>query len=284
LIWISGQGHDIGHNFIRGFRDGINLAVGWEGRLFKGQHPNVAIDIYNNDITQTEDDFLETDSGTHNIRVLRNRCTNSKTCGLSAQPVYGGPVYFIRNTVYNVSAGYGVPRQIPFKLEVNPAGVLLYHNTSIGGQIDSRFWSNGHFRNNLFVGNGKSILDTRTHTPHSTMDYDGFGAGKIRWCGPQTDMKFRTFPTLAAFTEATGLERHGITVDYDIFATPPELPFGKKKTYRPSDADLRLKPGSAAVDAGCLLPNVNDGFTGRGPDLGACELGRPLPHYGPRPG
>ena len=32
-----------------------------------------------------------------------------------------------------------------------------------------------------------------------------------------------------------------------------------------------------------VLPNVNDGFTGRAPDLGAIETGRPTPHYGPRP-
>jgi hypothetical protein len=37
------------------------------------------------------------------------------------------------------------------------------------------------------------------------------------------------------------------------------------------------------VDAGVVLPNFNDGFTGKAPDLGCCELGQPLPHYGPRP-
>ena len=44
------------------------------------------------------------------------------------------------------------------------------------------------------------------------------------------------------------------------------------------DAGRRL-----AVDRGVPLPNVNDGFAGRAPDLGALETGRPLPHYGPRP-
>src|SRR5262249_455041 len=39
--------------------------------------------------------------------------------------------------------------------------------------------------------------------------------------------------------------------------------------------------GSAAIDAGTVLPNITDGFTGRAPDLGALELGRPAPHYGP---
>jgi hypothetical protein len=47
--------------------------------------------------------------------------------------------------------------------------------------------------------------------------------------------------------------------------------------------DLRLKAGSKPVDAGVALPNVNDGFAGRAPDLGAYEAGAPLPHYGARP-
>jgi hypothetical protein len=31
-----------------------------------------------------------------------------------------------------------------------------------------------------------------------------------------------------------------------------------------------------------LLPSINDDFTGKAPDLGAYELDRPLPAYGPR--
>jgi hypothetical protein len=37
-----------------------------------------------------------------------------------------------------------------------------------------------------------------------------------------------------------------------------------------------------AVDAGIRLPNVNDRYTGKAPDLGCYELGEPPPHYGPR--
>ena len=46
--------------------------------------------------------------------------------------------------------------------------------------------------------------------------------------------------------------------------------------------DLTLRPGSAAIDAGTVIPNVTDGFTGAAPDLGAYEFGKPIPHYGPR--
>jgi hypothetical protein len=47
---------------------------------------------------------------------------------------------------------------------------------------------------------------------------------------------------------------------------------------------MALKAGCNAVDAGAVLPNINDGFTGAAPDLGAYELGQPLPAYGPRGG
>jgi hypothetical protein len=52
--------------------------------------------------------------------------------------------------------------------------------------------------------------------------------------------------------------------------------------YVPEDFDFRLRPGSPAIDAGVQLPTITDGFTGKAPDLGAYELGKPVPHYGPR--
>ena len=55
-----------------------------------------------------------------------------------------------------------------------------------------------------------------------------------------------------------------------------------QKLYDAKDLDFRLKPGSAAVDRGAVIPNVTDGYSGKAPDLGALELGQPLPHYGPR--
>ena len=64
------------------------------------------------------------------------------------------------------------------------------------------------------------------------------------------------------------------------YGAPPK-PWPTPKTY-----DLRLKKEehAAAVDAGVLLPNINDGFHGESSDLGCYELGADAPHYGPRDG
>jgi hypothetical protein len=56
-----------------------------------------------------------------------------------------------------------------------------------------------------------------------------------------------------------------------------------QRLYKAEDLDFRLKAGSAAIDRGVELPNITDGFIGKAPDLGALELGKPLPIYGPRP-
>ena len=96
--------------------------------------------------------------------------------------------------------------------------------------------------------------------------------------------RFQPFDSLAALTAATGQESHGIEVDYDIFENLKAPVTGKPHAvYHAKDLNFRLKPGSKPVDAGVRLPNVNDQFTGRAPDLGALEAGQSEPVYGPRP-
>ncbi len=51
----------------------------------------------------------------------------------------------------------------------------------------------------------------------------------------------------------------------------------------PASQEFSPAPGSPLIDKACILPNVNDDFTGAGPDIGPYEFGIPLPCYGPRP-
>ena len=62
-----------------------------------------------------------------------------------------------------------------------------------------------------------------------------------------------------------------------------KAPPGDDQFADPDAADLTLRPGSKAVDAGVALPGINDGFTGKAHDLGCYEAGKPVPAYGPRP-
>jgi len=93
----------------------------------------------------------------------------------------------------------------------------------------------------------------------------------------------RRFRALTDYRAATGQEQHSVLVDYDVFehVSKPDLD-DPQRVYVPDGLDFRPRAGSAAVDAGVELPTITDGFSGRAPDLGAFELGRPLFHYGPR--
>jgi hypothetical protein len=292
-VKVYGSGHVVCYNAIAYFHDGICIST-YGTPEPEADRKAVAIDFYNNDIHMSGDDFIETDGGVHNIRVMRNRGVNAAHSGLSAQPVFGGPAYFIRNVLYNVASG------VAFKFMAKPAGLLIYHNTVISEHLVRDPHSNTHFRNNLLLGTdtpGRGIAAFANATAYSSYDYDGYrqnrgAAAQYAWLAPvsllsreyaPTPADWRIFGTLAELRSATGQETHGMEVDYDIFEHLQGPAAGQRyAVYHAVDLDFRLKAGAKVVDAGVRLPTVNDDFTGAAPDLGALETGRPEPHYGPR--
>ena len=86
---------------------------------------------------------------------------------------------------------------------------------------------------------------------------------------------------MLAANGAVGTESHGIRVEWQSCFEALNVPGPAPATTIPPQ-HTTLKAGCNAVDAGEVLPNMNDGFSGNGPDLGAYEIGRALPHYGPR--
>jgi hypothetical protein len=227
----------------------------------------------------------------HNQRLFRNRCFNAAVGAMSPQPIFGGPVYFIRNVVYN--SVYG-----PLKIQADPSGILVYQNTYIGEIQQITPASNMHFRNNLIMGTEArpALLAIDTHTPWSSSDYNGFFVNEgaeysFQWNSPPpggpvdytSPREVRRFKTLAEYQRGTGQDAHSRAVDYSVFvnAGPPDFT-NPTKLVSPGAVDLRLKPRSRAVDAGTVLPGITDGFLGSAPDLGAYEQGVELPHYGPR--
>jgi hypothetical protein len=279
------------HNAFAYFWDAVTLSTYGSP---KPGYEAVAIDIYNNLIHMVNDDFIESDGGVHNIRVMRNLGVNAAHNAFSAQPVFGGPAYFIRNIVYRSRGA------LKFA-DASPAGLVVYHNTFVAEVAGARHsYSNVHYRNNLVLGADtpkKPIAVFRTATPYSSFDYDGFRPNRsvsrqFLWFPPAAASAHHAalgveqalaYPSLQAFSEATGHERHGVEVDYDVFENLRQPDVSRPNLiYHVSDLNFNLKPGSRAVDAGLRLPNVNDDYTGQAPDLGARELGRPVPVYGPR--
>ncbi|HEY7115716.1 MAG TPA: right-handed parallel beta-helix repeat-containing protein [Tepidisphaeraceae bacterium] len=266
-VQLTGAGHVVCYNRIRGFADAIDTFTSSRCE---------AIDFHNNEISEMTDDGVELDYSQHNVRCFDNRFTNVFQ-GISVQPILGGPVYVFRNSLCNVAME-------PFKIHNSPSGALFYHNTVVKrGQPLLLFTrepaSNIISRNNLFVGTaGDYAMQFEPKMNHCDFDYDGFGSGDYRqflkWNGQR-------YPTFDLMRSKAPIERHATLVDAaTAFASGARPPADEKQQQQ--SADLRLAEKSAAIDAGQPLPGFNDAFTGRAPDLGAYEVGRLLPHYGPR--
>jgi Right handed beta helix region len=311
-VKVYGSGHVVAYNAISNFHDGVDVAT--YGNPDGSPNPirdrlPVSIDFYGNDISNVEDNCIEADGGAHNIRVFRNRCFNHGHRALSVQPAFGGPVYFIRNIVYHAPEGGAV------KFTASSAGIVVYHNTLIAPVKPMLLAaSNVHYRNNLILGKSETLetFAVETNTNYSSSDYNGFRPNEgaefsFEWSTPPLSVRAnfpgeagkapfqqqvqleaqarerRRFKTLKEFSEATGQDRHSVLVDYDVFVKVSPPGPDPRTLYKPSDFDFQLRAGSVAVDAGVRLPGLNDDFTGRAADLGAYEMERPLPQYGPRP-
>lgn len=291
-VKVYGPGHVIAHNSVAYFHDAIGISTYGTPESDPDRRAS-SIDIYNNDMHMSGDDYVETDGGVHNIRVFNNRGVNAAHGGYSSQPVFGGPAYFIRNILYHVPSG------VAFKFSAKAAGVFAFHNTIIGEQTAGDPTSNMHYRNNLFMGRGtpdRGVMNWANATEAYSSDYNGFRpnpgvAAQYRWLAPKNGRLMyepqegdRTnYRTLEELRAATGQEMHGIEVDFNVFEnlTPPD-PSKRHAVYHGMDLNFRLNPNGKAVDAGARIPTVNDGFAGQAPDLGALESGQPMPIYGPR--
>lgn len=278
-ILVSGPGHVVMNNRVRGFRDNISLLE--DGDAVK----QYSIDILNNDISEAADDGIEADFCFHNCRIMRNRLTNT-FIAMSSQPGLGGPTWFIRNVAYNVA-------HVGFKLYRTSYGDVLLHNTIVKNGDAFAAYSgvpiyNLYSRNNLFIGgpggswngyssgSGKVIDQSYLDTASSSIDYDVLGSTLGTFDAKVGSTRTATLADLRAKTT----EKNAVQVGLTAFAATVAFPAAAMTQFTPPD--LRLRAGGGATDVGQVLPGINDGYTGTKPDAGAYEYGAALPVYGPR--
>lgn len=290
-INLAGQGHVVCYNRAENFWDAINVFTNSLADPAYGQQSR-AIDFYNNDLFNVTDNFIESDGGYGNIRILRNRCFNGMAAPLSIQPVYAGPVYWIRNVLYNAHRGGRA-----FKLEagVND-NVIVFHNTLTNHWTNSGGLEFGDVRNNLFMGPAHFVIEREKERRKSVLDigFQDSDGGVLDYNAHRVGLPFespfrvngKAFATLDAMAKATGYGRHSLAIEnYDIFVDaqePEHAPSNKGRLYSTESVDLRPRPGAPIIDTACRIPGINDDFAGKAPDMGAYEGSRPLPHYGPR--
>jgi hypothetical protein len=284
---IAGQGHVVCHNYAAHFWDGINVFTSSLSDPQYGQQSR-SIDFYNNDIFNCSDQFIEADGGYANIRILRNRCFNCPSQPISTQPVHAGPVYWVRNVVWNACGG-----KMTMKKNDGAQVYLFLNNTSsthmkmppnAGKPPEKCTWI---IANNLSIGPGGDQLPVVDYCAPPTrevhqVDFNAYNRASANAPGL---IGKTTYQSLSELVDATGYEKHSLFVDgYNVFTRAPEPPHTKRNTplVFPEGHDFTPAPGSEIIDAGVVLPGITDGFNGKAPDIGAYEAGQPLPVYGPR--
>jgi hypothetical protein len=253
----TGRGNVIRRNTFHDYFDGLGVCPETTAALTN------ETDVYDNLVYNAGDDGLETDGRCSNVRLWGNTF-HDVLMGISLAPVYTGPVYALRNLIYRTGVGNNTYTGSPFKFNSGyglSGPMYLFHNTADaalpgnnGLYIKSPgTWSLIYARNNVWAGTAYALENYNTGQPTS-LDYDDLWNGNsgnlVRWNNTN-------YATLAAFRTATGQELHGLSV------TPG---FADA-----ANGDYTLDPASDLIDAGLVIPGVNDDYAGNAPDIGAYE-------------
>jgi hypothetical protein len=130
----------------------------------------------------------------------KTAASTRRSGALSVQPVFGGPVYFYQNLIYNAPTG-------SLKYIEGSSGILTYNNTIIGeGRAGPA--SNETFRNNLILAQGAfdPVFAITTIPNYTSSDYNGFRpnpnvADSFEWNSPpfEQSANFQTPPVTRHF-------------------------------------------------------------------------------------
>jgi parallel beta-helix repeat protein len=257
----DGRGNIIRGNTFHDYFDGFGACPEFSAAVTN------ETDVYDNLVYRAGDDGMETDGQCSNLRIWGNTF-HDVLVGISLAPVYTGPVYAIRNLVYNTGAGNSDYPGSPFKFNsgYDQSGPMyLFHNTadavlpgSSGLDIKSPgTWTMITARNNIWAGTEYALSNDNPSQPLD-LDYDNLYTttpGELAWWA---DLSDRHLNTLAELQSATGQEMHGFNL----------LP----GFTNPVTGDYTLADGSGLIDVGLLIPGINDNFIGDAPDIGAFEF------------
>lgn len=287
-IRIPGFGNCAFNNTLRGFGDSVSYANHSGSRTLTEA---VGVHFHRNDVLMSGDDLAEADHSHRNNTFYDNRSRNTMTL-LSLDPLYGGPFIAARNISINTGRG-------PFKFNNQNTGQFVYNNTIVRTEGRTEWgwvqFNNGAqrswgYRNNLLVYRGSGNLfamESGTNNPIDFTHNSWFPNESVWWSNSGGTFRslaqaFAGLPTtIPVFSGST--QRHfqdNITVSnpWTVKVTLGADYYTAVSTdYVPA-----LSRGTTPKNAGAVIPNITDGFSGGAPDRGAIIQGRTIPQFGDR--
>jgi hypothetical protein len=231
---------------------------------FRGA-PGPDSDVYGNLVSHCWDDGLEIEGGNRNTRIWGNYITQAMNMIANAATSIG-PLYIWRNVVGRSQSRPEGGGANLFKMGFATSEgwmtghMYLFHNTmfregdwlSTGGLGGRRIVKHTVSWNNILQvrsPQGYSVSDNARNVDNQ-FDYDLYN-GRV----------------------PAGQEAHGVR-------GVPVYVAGAGFDAATKTGRFELAPSSPGLDAGCVIPNFNDGFHGQAPDIGAHEAGSPPMRFG----
>ncbi|HPF34880.1 MAG TPA: right-handed parallel beta-helix repeat-containing protein [Candidatus Krumholzibacteria bacterium] len=254
---LDGRGNVIRRNVFHDDFDGLVIGPATGAAL---THET---DVYHNLIFNMGDDGLAVDGLARNVRLWGNEIHDVLT-GISLAPAVDGPTYALRNVIHRLGSGRSEFQGTAFKLHSggDPSGpMLLFHNTvdayHVGHPAVAVFqpgaWAGVTARNNIWSGTAYALVNTNAAQPMD-LDHDDLWTGGVGHLVQWDDVNY---DSVVDFHAGTGQEAAGLAVD--------------PRFVNPSAGNYALAGDSGLIDAGVLLPGINDDHAGPAPDLGALE-------------
>ncbi|MFO7907479.1 MAG: right-handed parallel beta-helix repeat-containing protein [Pirellulaceae bacterium] len=227
--------------------------------------PGPDSDIYGNYVSHCWDDGLEVEGGSRNVRVWDNYITQCMMMiGNAACSI--GPLYIWRNVATRAQwrpgdkGGYFLKMGFAGGEKWMTGHMYIFHNTifksgeylptgALGG---SRIVKHTVSRNNIFQVRSPNnrCASNNENNIDNDFDYDLIN-GRV-----PDDQEPHAVRGVPVYIEEAGL-------DSDT-----------------RSGRFQLKPDSPGANAGVVIPNFSDGYTGDAPDMGAHQRGQPPIQYG----
>ncbi len=266
-FWNSRGNHVIRYNTVFSDDDHqYNDIFGAGSNFSKVGFPNRDSDIYGNLLSHCWDDAIESEGANCNVRIWDNY-TNEVFVGVACASTSIGPLYVWRNITREMRVAPNEYTGGFLKTSDKTGGgkIYVFHNTilhvgkmtdkgkiSVGASLGLGWGGpmvNVTSRNNILQVKSRAIND-KNKDPLGDYDYDLY-QGRISAAGTP--------------------EIHGIKAE-PIYVKNAGLKTDKGIFY--------LNPRSPGYDQGVRLPNFNDQYTGKAPDIGAHEADTPPLEFG----
>ena len=279
----SSGGNVIRYNEIRSSEDhGFNDAIGGASNFSFEGSPNRDSDIYGNIIANVWDDAIESEGANMNVRIWNNYIEKTFQ-HIATACTSKGPLYIFRNVFGESRRTHRDPLggsmiKVGQRDEYAGGRKFVFHNTALQPKGAFHVFS-GHVnpntvtRNNIFDCPGRLTSSRQVDIP-CDFDYDLF----------------------TGMDRGIARERHGLrgnpsfiksyALEFYPSSTTTKIQWGKVPVQQGDKTVTLTDPVTTVpnpiIDSGAKLPNFNDDYAGKAPDLGAFELGRPPIRFGRR--